>query len=73
MGRRHRTPKPRPPLPREFVLDEKVDRARSCESKDGYPSEAHARATMLMNGMADALSVYRCRYCELWHLTRRRE
>ena len=55
------------------MLDEAADRVRSCESKDRYESEAHARATMLMNGMEQTLSVYRCRYCDLWHLTRRRE
>jgi hypothetical protein len=33
----------------------------------------HARAAMLMNGTVDRLSVYHCRYCDLWHLTSRRE
>jgi hypothetical protein len=51
--------------------DEVADRARSCTSKDGYPSEAHARAVAAMNGMT--LNVYPCKYCGSWHLTRRRE
>ncbi|MGR4065776.1 MAG: hypothetical protein ACLQPV_10080 [Vulcanimicrobiaceae bacterium] len=50
--------------------DEVADRSRSCTSKDGYESEAHARAVAAMNGMT--LSVYACKYCDLWHLTRRR-
>ncbi len=72
MAKRKR-PKERPPIPRALFFDEAADRARSCGSKDAYPSEQHARATAAMNGMADALNVYRCRYCEFWHLTRRRE
>lgn len=48
------------------------DIARSCGSKDGYASEAEARAYAAMNGMAGVLFTYRCTYCERWHLTRRR-
>jgi hypothetical protein len=69
--RRPHTPKSSP-LP-AFFIDEAADRARSCTPKDGYESEAHARAVMLMNGTASSLSVYHCRYCDLWHLTSRRE
>jgi len=47
--------------------------ARSCLGKDAYPSEEHAKSVMLMNGMAGVLSVYRCRYCEMWHFTKRRQ
>jgi hypothetical protein len=61
----------RPPLPRALFHDAAADRARSCTSKDGYESEGHARAVAAMNGMGRALHVYRCTYCELWHLTRR--
>jgi len=56
-----------------LFFDEAADRERSCASKDAYPTEAHARSTALMNGMADALAIYHCRYCDMWHLTRRRE
>ena len=42
-------------------------------SKDAYQSEDHARAAMLMNGTAGRLSIYHCRYCDLWHLTSRKE
>jgi hypothetical protein len=71
LARRRRRPTTlRAPLPREFILDPIADRARSCTAKDAYPSEEHARAVMLMNGVA--LAVYQCRYCELWHLTSRR-
>jgi hypothetical protein len=28
---------------------------------------------MLMNGTAASLSLYHCRYCDMWHLTSRRE
>jgi len=48
------------------------DIARSCASKDGYRSEAEARAYAAMNGMAGVLFSYECTYCERWHLTRRR-
>ena len=64
-----------PPIARRFrassSLDPVADRARSCTGKDAYPSEEHARAFMLMRGVS--LAVYRCRYCELWHLTSRRD
>jgi hypothetical protein len=53
--------------------DAAIDRdvARSCTSKDAYESEEHARAVAAMNGMADVLFTYECRYCRNWHLTRR--
>jgi hypothetical protein len=54
-----------------LFVDEAADRQRSCTSKDAYPSDAHARATAAMNGME--LTTYHCSYCDLWHLTRRRE
>jgi hypothetical protein len=55
-------------------IDEIQDRdiARSCGSKDGYRSEAEARAHIAMNGMAGSLFTYHCTYCDQWHLTRRR-
>ena len=55
-------------------IDEVQDRdlARSCGTKDGYRSEAEARAHAAMNGMAGVLFTYRCSYCEYWHLTRRK-
>ncbi len=55
-------------------VDATVDRdiARSCSTKDGYRSEAEARAHAAMNGMAGVLFTYRCAYCNDWHLTRRR-
>jgi hypothetical protein len=28
---------------------------------------------MLMNGTIGRLSIYHCQYCDLWHLTSRRE
>lgn len=49
-----------------------TDEQRSCTNKDAYPSEAHARSVALMNGMQSALHTYECRYCGMWHLTRRR-
>ena len=48
------------------------DRARSCASKDGYRTEAEARAHAAMNGMSGALFTYHCTYCDEWHLTRRK-
>ncbi|MGH7728259.1 MAG: hypothetical protein ACREM2_05660 [Vulcanimicrobiaceae bacterium] len=55
-------------------IDEAIDRdvERSCSRKDGYDSEAAARAVAAMNGMSGSLFTYQCRYCERWHLTRRR-
>jgi hypothetical protein len=55
-------------------IDEVQDRdlARSCGTKDGYRSEAEARAHAAMNGMSGVLFTYRCSYCEQWHLTRRK-
>jgi hypothetical protein len=54
-------------------IDDAVDRDidRSCTSKDGYDSESAARAHAAMNGMSGKLFSYECRYCRLWHLTRR--
>ncbi len=54
-------------------IDEAIDRdlERSCSRKDGYRTEAEARAHAAMNGMSDVLYTYHCRYCEQWHLTRR--
>lgn len=56
-------------------FDRSIDRdvERSCESKDAYPSESHARAVAAMNNMAGVLFAYQCRYCEQWHLTRQRK
>ncbi len=70
MARRSRPPK-RSALPASF-LDPIADRHRSCTRKDGYPSEEHARAHAAMNGMSEALLSYRCTYCQLWHLARRK-
>ena len=55
------------------TVDEAIDRdvERSCESKDRYPTREQARAVAAMNGMADVLYTYQCRYCGDWHLTRR--
>jgi hypothetical protein len=55
-------------------IDEIQDRdvARSCSSKDGYRSEAEARAHIAMNGMQGRLFTYPCNYCNEWHLTRRK-
>ena len=55
-------------------VDDAQDRdvQRSCESKAAFPTEAHARASAAMNGLAGALHAYRCVYCEFWHLTRRK-
>jgi len=55
-------------------IDDVQDRdiARSCASKDGYRSEAEARAHVLMNGMAGRLFTYHCTYCDQWHLTKRK-
>ncbi|MGZ3515557.1 MAG: hypothetical protein ACXVAM_00115 [Vulcanimicrobiaceae bacterium] len=61
------------PAPLFFPPDIQRDRERSCTSKDAYPTEAHARSVAAMNGLANALVTYRCRYCDLWHLTRRRK
>jgi hypothetical protein len=54
-------------------LDAVQDRdiARSCGSKDGYRTEAEARAHIAMNGMGGKLFTYHCTYCDFWHLTRR--
>lgn len=54
--------------------DGNVDRdvERSCTSKDAYDSEDIAHAHAAMNGMSGVLFTYHCRYCDLWHLTRRR-
>jgi len=54
-------------------IDEAVDKdiARSCSTKDGYRSEAEARAHIAMNAMGGKLFTYHCHYCDEWHLTRR--
>jgi hypothetical protein len=54
-------------------IDDAVDKdvERSCARKDGYRSEQEARAHAAMNGLADVLYTYHCRYCDFWHLTRR--
>jgi hypothetical protein len=54
-------------------LDEATDRdlERSCTSKNPYASEDDARAHAAMNRMSDVLYAYHCRYCDMWHLTRR--
>lgn len=70
---RRKPKRPPPPLPRMLFLDEAADRERSCTSKDAYESQAHARAVALMNGMEESLSIYACRYCGMWHFTRRRD
>ncbi len=46
---------------------------RSCSSKNAYETEAAARAQVAMQGAAGKLFTYRCRYCDLWHLTRREQ
>jgi hypothetical protein len=71
--RRQARTRKRAPLPAELFFDEAAHRARSCESKSAYESEAHARAVMLANGTASSLTIYECRYCNLWHLTSRRD
>jgi hypothetical protein len=46
---------------------------RGCEGKDGYPTEAAARAGLkffqargaLRTG--DGMDVYQCRFCPNWH------
>ena len=54
-------------------IDDAVDRdvERSCSSKAQYASEPDARAHAAMNHMSDVLHTYHCRYCDMWHLTRR--
>ncbi|MHB8141563.1 MAG: hypothetical protein ACYDHD_10020 [Vulcanimicrobiaceae bacterium] len=69
MSRRRRAV--RPPLPL-VIVDAAHDRARSCERKDAYESQAHARAVAAMNGTAQALVPYECRYCGFWHVARRK-
>ena len=82
---RRRRPVKRPPagagqadLMRWYVADRmredpavERDVERSCTSKQQYADEADARAHAAMNGMADVLYTYECRYCGFWHLTRR--
>ena len=61
----------------EWWRDERDDAAidrdveRTCTSKDAYETPEAARAVAAMNGMADVLFTYQCRYCQSWHLTRR--
>jgi hypothetical protein len=54
------------------AIDDAIDHdvERSCASKDAYPTREQARAVAAMNGMADVLFTYECRYCGQWHLTR---
>ncbi len=54
-------------------IDAAVDRdvERSCGSKAPYASDADARAHAAMNHMSDVLHAYHCRYCDMWHLTKR--
>jgi hypothetical protein len=54
-------------------FDKKIDAdlERSCQSKNAYETEAHARAQATFQRMSDVLFTYRCPYCQLWHLTRR--
>jgi hypothetical protein len=56
-------------------IDDYVDRdvERSCSSKNAYESESAARAQIAMQRAAGKLFAYRCRYCDLWHLTRREQ
>jgi hypothetical protein len=55
------------------ALDDVVDKdvAQSCSRKDGYRSEAEARAHVAMKGLQGKLFTYHCRYCDFWHLTKR--
>jgi hypothetical protein len=55
-------------------IDDYVDKdvERSCSSKAAYPDEPSARAQVAMQGLAGKLFTYQCRYCESWHLTRRK-
>jgi hypothetical protein len=82
MRSKRRTPKKKPEqteslmdfwLRNRAVVDNAIDRdlERSCESKDRYKTREEARAVAAMNGMADVLFTYECRYCGDWHLTRR--
>jgi len=47
---------------------------KTCASKRRYPCELTARAAAMdsieRNGNAKVLGVYRCPYCNGWHLTR---
>lgn len=55
-------------------VDDAIDRdvERSCTGKDAYATESAARASAAMNRMSEKLFAYDCRYCLMWHLTRRR-
>lgn len=48
--------------------------AKTCANKRRYPCELTARAAAMdsieRNGNAKVLGVYRCPYCNGWHLTR---
>ncbi len=46
-------------------------RAKSCESKNRYASRAEAEAAVVACAEygTTGLSVYKCRYCNGWHLT----
>jgi hypothetical protein len=54
-------------------IDDVVDRdfERSCTQKAAYTSETEARAHAAMNDMSGILHTYHCRYCDMWHLTKR--
>ena len=86
MSNRRRKPLPKPTNPGDpsetplrwwlrnrGEIDAAVDRdvERSCNAKAAYASEAEARAHAAMNDMSGLLFTYHCRYCDMWHLTRR--
>lgn len=45
-------------------------KTRSCEGKKRHPSRAAARVHMhaLITKGAAPLNVYKCRYCQAWHV-----
>ena len=83
MSRRPRKPQSRPSdagdnvmkwwLSNRGDIDAAIDHdvERSCTSKAAYASETEARAHAAMNHMSGVLHTYHCRYCEMWHLTKR--
>ncbi|MDE2572357.1 MAG: hypothetical protein KGM44_07545 [bacterium] len=63
---------PKPPKRRKGEPDaamepEAWDRYRTCERKKAYPNETAARMDALRQRRR--LFVYRCRFCEQYHLT----